>query len=218
MHSYSIDRELRTKVTIIIFVISMCISIGLNILLGGMIQNIEDYIGKSKFSDILQLLKFLEVNSNIIGVPIIYAILSLSYNNCLWKNKWLKKLHQIPDISGEWKGELISTFNRKTIKMELTIEQKWNKILFSSNFPETNSRSHSNVAAIYVEAPGNVVIYFGYKNDSYDINSNMQTHFGYNILNLISETEIEAKYFNDRDNPDPNIKGGNKGVFKLAKC
>ena len=45
----------------------------------------------------------------------------------------------------------------------------------------------------------------------------MQSYDGYNILKLVNEDTIKARYFNNRENPNPNFKGGNKGVFEIVR-
>ncbi len=217
MHSYSIDRDLRVRVAVYIFIISIVISVILNDYCADIIENFMVVLENGKAGNVLKVLEWLEVNQNILGVSFWYGILTWFYNDVAWKWKCFKALHGIPDLSGEWEGNLKSSFNDKEIPMEMKVKQTWSKISIQTDFTKTNSLSSSNVAAIYVDGSKGTQIFFGYSNDSYDISSKMQTHAGYNILTLLNDNKIKARYFNDRQNPDPKIKGGNKGTFELTK-
>lgn len=215
MHTYSVDRDLRAKVVVIIFVLSMIISLVLNDFCSGIIGGLITFLENSRIKSVINLLEWLEVNPNFLGIPFWYGILTVVYDKRIWK--LLIKWHQIPDLSGKWTGELISSFDEKSIKMEMEIEQTWSKISFKSIFPETNSMSYSNVAAICVDGNNGTEIYFGFKNESYSVQNKMQSYNGYNILKLCEKNKIKARYFNERENPDPHIKGGNKGIFELQR-
>lgn len=62
-----------------------------------------------------------------------------------------------------------------------------------------------------------ISIYFGFHNDSTDIASGMQSYDGYNILTMIDNDTISARYFNNRPNPKKSVKGGNMGTFNLKR-
>lgn len=217
MHSYSIDRDLRVKVSIYIFIISILISVILNDFLGDRINNVMTLLNNGKARNIIKIMEWLDINQNILGVMFWYGILMWFYNDVAWKWKCFNVLHGIPNLNGEWEGNLKSSYNEKEIPMKMKVIQTWSKISIQTEFTETKSLSSSNVAAIYVDGNKGTQIYFGYTNDSYDVSSKMQTHAGYNILTLLEDNKIKARYFNDRPNPNPKIKGGNKGTFELTK-
>lgn len=217
MHTYSIDRDLRVKVAIYIFIFSGLLSILLNDCFADIIRNAVLELEKSRFGNVMKFLKWFEAYKNILSVSFWYALLTWFYNNKAWKWKIFKVLHGIPDLNGNWVGNLTSSFNEKIIPMEMIIKQSWNKIAIQTRYKETDSLSNSNVAAIHVEGSGSAKIYFGYLNESYNVSDKMQSHAGYNILTLLNDEEIKGRYFNDRENPNPILKGGNKGTFKLKK-
>ena len=217
MHSYSIDRDLRVKVATILFVVAMLVSVFFSVFLGDVVIDITNGVNNSKVKNIILMLNWIGAIPDLFGVSIWYAILTLFYKKVAWKWKWVKCFHGIPDLNGDWKGKLKSSFNNKEITMIMSIEQDWNKISIKTEFPKTSSVSYSNVAAIYVDSNKGVEIFFGYENESQDLENGLQVHYGYNILNLKNNNEIIARYFNDRINPDKNIKGGNKGTFELKK-
>ena len=165
------------------------------------------------------MLEWLEINRNIIGVPFWYWVLSIFFDKVAWK--WLTCIHSIPNLNGKWEGELISTFEAEkkptVIPMKMKIKQTWTKILITTEFEKSDSVSNSNVAAIYVDGNKGTQLYFGYINESFDVSKKMQTHYGYNILTIKDNDKIKARYFNDRQNPNPKILGGNKGTFELNR-
>lgn len=218
MHAYSIDRDLRVKVAIYIFILSGLISILLNDCFADIISKAVLVLERSEFGNVIKYIRWFEVYQNILSISFWYASLTWFYNNKAWKWKIFKLLHGIPDLNGKWSGGLTSSFDEtKIIPMELIVKQTWNKISFQTSYKKTDSLSKSNVCAIYVDGSDGAKIYFGYLNDSYNVSEKMQSHAGYNILTLLNNEEIKARYFNDRENPNPMIKGGNKGTFKLKK-
>lgn len=66
MHTYSIDRDLRTKVAVSIFILSMFISWILNYCFSDCIGNIVGYLENSKIKNAVQLLQWLEVNPTMV--------------------------------------------------------------------------------------------------------------------------------------------------------
>lgn len=217
MHAYSIDRRLRTKVAVVLFMISMVFSLLAKQLCSGWLEQIAIHLETSGWKQVVNLIEWFEVNPNILGIPFWYGMLMGIYEKWVWKWPLLYKWHHIPDLNGTWSGTLTSSYNGKTIPMEMKIKQTWSQISFQSTFTKTNSESYSNVAAIYVEGNNGIEISFAFRNNSYSVSDKIQSYDGYNILKLVDENTIKAKYFNDRDNPNPNFKGGNKGVFEIVK-
>lgn len=217
MHAYSIDRKLRTKVAVGIFMLSMMISLLLKQYCANALEQIVIFLETSEIKSLVELVRWFEVNPNIFGIPFLYAVISLLYDKWIWKWSLLRRWHNIPDLNGKWEGSLTSSYNGKTIPMEMDIEQTWSGISFKSTFPQTNSNSYSNVAAIYVDGNNGIEISFAFKNDSYSVPDKIQSYNGYNILKLVNNNKIKARYFNDRDNPNPEFKGGNKGTFEIVK-
>lgn len=66
MHTYSIDRELRTKVAILIFMISMGFSLLAKSLCSGWLEQITIYLETSEWKQIVNLIEWFEVNPNIL--------------------------------------------------------------------------------------------------------------------------------------------------------
>ncbi len=218
MHSYSIDNNVRGKFLIYIFIFSILVSTVLTALFSNVFQSILNWlISINGISVLLNECEKLGVTVNFIGVPFIYWILFYFFDKCIWKIPVIAKLHNVPDINGTWSGSLISSLNDKEIRMEMVVVQTWSKIKFISKFPDTNSKSESNNAAIYIESIGDMKVGFGFVNRSRQVNA--QQYDGYNVLEFDDENHIVGRYFNNRDNTnyDPSNKGGNKGIFYLKK-
>lgn len=217
MHPYSIDKNLRSMFSIAIFIASMIISILVDESILKVIQNILGCFKNDKINRIVDLLKWLDINFGCCGVIFWYNLLAWSYDKYLWKTRIFMAIHQIPNMNGHWVGSLKSSASNDLIPMEMNITQTWTEISFCSIFKKTNSCSYSNVAAIYNKGYSEKEICFAFKNESFDIDSNMQVYYGYNILTLVDEKIIWARYCNDRQNPNSENKGGNKGVFYLER-
>ena len=217
MHTYSIDRDLRRKVTIIIFALSMIISLILNGLCSNLTDIIPVFEETSPLKNVVELIQWFEIDPNVLGIPFWYVVMNYVYNNWIWKWRLFLKWHKIPNLNGKWQGSLTSSYNEQTIRMTMDIEQNWNKISFKSVFPDTKSESYSNVAAIYVDANSGVEICFGFKNESHDVKTDLQSYEGYNVLRLKAGDQIWARYFNNRPNSNKEFKGGNKGSFELQR-
>lgn len=217
MHVYSIDKDIRRKVIVILFCISIFISIIMKYILRIPIEFISECIKKVELLDMLfQMGNVLDVFCDIISVPAIYAILYIWFDKKLWRMKYIKKALGIPNLNGEWIGKAKSSLgDNNEYTMNLKIEQTWSKISFIAIFPDTNSKSESNCASFFIETNGDKKIGFGFVNRSREVNS--QQYDGYNILELDSENEISGRYFNNRDNSALGIAGGNKGQFKLTR-
>lgn len=215
MHEYSIDKSARNKTIIYIFIISTLISAFICRLLNGFFDNLYLQLEKdSAFKSVLELLELWEF-PNLIGVAVIYGILSFVHEHWLWKI--FRKLYGLPNLNGHWSGTLSSSYRQDPIRMEMDITQTWSRISFKSTFPDTNSNSYSNNAAIHIDDNKGISIYFGFQNQSNDIDSKLITYYGYNILNLEKKgTHIKAIYFNNRPNSKKG-QGGNMGSFELDR-
>ena len=217
MHAYSIDKDLRKNVTIGTFMMSMFLSLILKQYFTDALNQLVSLLRTGGLKHLVELIEWLEINPDILGIPFWYAVLSWAYENWLWKCSVFKMWHKIPDLNGKWKGSLTTSYDGRTIPMNLEIKQTWNEISFHSIFEKTDSESFSNVAAIYVAGNRGTEISFAFRNDSYNVSDGTPSYDGYNILQLVDEDTIKARYFNNRNNPDPKCKGGNKGVFEVKR-
>ena len=213
MHEYTIDKSLRGKVILNIFILSIILSSFLTFWLGGIITNAKMWLQQYAWiSDILRLCDELGVTTNFIGVTFLYGLIYWLFDNYIWKWKLLRKVLNVPDLNGHWEGNLTSATYQTTIHMDLDVVQTWSKISFVSTFPK--SKSESNVASIFIERDGIVKVGFGFINHSREL---PHQYDGYNILDLDDDNHLFGRYFNNRDNSNVGNKGGNIGTFELQK-
>ena len=213
MHSYTIDKNIRGKIIIFIFSMSIILSSILTYWFGGIIDGARVWLQQYKWiSEVMDLCDKLGVTTNFIGIPFLYWLIYFVFDKHLWKCKKVKEFLNVPDLNGHWEGELTSTTFETTIHMSLDIKQTWSKISFVSTFPR--SRSESNVASIFIERDGIVKVGFGFINHSREL---PHQYDGYNILDLDDDTHLFGRYFNNRDNSNVGNKGGNIGSFELHR-
>lgn len=215
MHSYSIDKKIRTHISIALFVASIVISMLLRSILSPYSDIITARLSSSMINPVIEFLSSTGIFPNFLEAAVIFSVLSFVFERWIWKLPLVRFFHKIPDLNGHWEGELFSSYSKEAIHMDLDIVQTWSEISFRASFPK--STSSSNTAAIHVEDNRGISIYFGFHNDSTDIASGMQSYYGYNILTLIDEDTLSARYFNNRPNQRKTVKGGNMGTFNLKR-
>ena len=215
MHSYSIDKKIRTSFSIALFVVSIAVSMLLRMALSTNTDAISAQLSAMKLDTVMEFLSSTGVFPNIFEATEIYSILSFLFEKWIWKFPGIRCMHGIPNLNGHWEGELRSSYSEESIPMKLDVIQTWSEISFRSTFPK--STSSSNTAAIHMEDNRGVSIYFGFHNNSTDIETGMQSYDGYNILTMVDKNTLSARYFNNRPNPKKSIKGGNMGTFSLHR-
>lgn len=215
MHPYSIDKKIRKTVVLILFVLSSFVAYFFSVKYNMFFGELKENLLPSFMAPVIKIIFAIDLIPNVIGVMTIYTGMEYLFENFIWKWNIVYKWHKIPNLNGLWIGKLTSSYNKKTIDMEMTIEQTWSEISFKGHFGK--SESFSNIAAINVDSIRGVSIYFGFHNESNDVNTCTQSYDGYNILTLKSKDQINAKYFNNRPNPDKKIKGGNIGTYTLNR-
>ena len=215
MHSYSIDKKIRTSFSIALFVVSIAVSMLLRMALSTNTDAISAQLSAMKLDTVMEFLSSTGVFPNIFEATVIYSILSFLFEKWIWKFPGIRCMHGIPNLNGHWEGELRSSYSEESISMKLDVIQTWSEISFRSTFPK--STSSSNTAAIHMEDNRGVSIYFGFHNNSTDIETGMQSYDGYNILTMVDKNTLSARYFNNRPNPKKSIKGGNMGTFSLHR-
>ena len=144
MHSYSIDYNIRGKILLALFIISILLSTLLTSILGDTLSNIGACLKTIEWlTEFTHMLEKLGITFNFIGTPTLFGIIYWIYSNFVWKIPLLIKIHGIPNLNGKWVGTLKSSYNDNTISMEMEVRQTWNKISFCSMFPDTDSKSVS---------------------------------------------------------------------------
>jgi len=210
MHNYSIDNDWRKKVIVFL----MFISILLNFLLYNKVNSlIMDICSKAPlFLSIVNFLESFGTGINILCVLTIFAVLYWLYTKYIWK--YLKRIHSIPDLSGEWKGKLISSYineqgehTEKDVK--LIINQNWNKISIKSEFG--TSYSYSDTASICIDDNKGLILVFTYINQAKELDWESNMHIGCNVFRIMDNDSMAGEYFTKRG------KLGTNGIIELTR-
>ncbi len=147
-----------------------------------------------------------------VPVPTTVAILSgllFLYDKYLWKKiPWLLK---IPDISGRYKGKLVSSWpeDDKPVEIDIFIEisQTGSGLhirQFNKN-PKTEqlTQSYSSIENVSVLPDGNLKLSFGYVNDGEATQAQLTKHDGFCILDIQEhDKKMNGIYFTNR-HPQP---------------
>ncbi|MCS3901727.1 hypothetical protein [Methanococcus voltae] len=194
MHNYGLSNNIRAQVNFYIVIASVISSYILN-------EFVQYIIGSW---DIPCL-------TVVVSLALVYKIYSWLWNNHIWKYKIVSKITNIPNFTGVWKGNGISSYeengSRKEYSINIEINQNFNDI--SIHLRANDSESESTFAYVRNEDILHKVLYYGYKNKRHDL-KDMQFHDGTTTLKIISENKIEGFYYTSRE---PQTKG----YFNLKK-
>jgi len=134
--------------------------------------------------------------------------LYVAFDRWLWKWRPFCWLHPVPDIAGEWKGEIDSSYgsedDHELVPIEpngsrLTIAQRWSKIEINYRNPES-SRSRSISARIEAGTEIPKVTYV-YENEpeGEGLQTEQQGHGGTAVLDLYDgdERQLRGTFYTD---------------------
>lgn len=213
MHTYSMDNNLRSKIIVSIFTLSIILSSVLTMIFENVISKVLSWVQTYDcIATIMHLCSDYGVTTNYIGIPFLYSLLYFLFTKYIWRWKCVNKILNVPDLNGHWTGKLTSVTFGSTIDMDLDIKQTWGKISFVSTFAQ--SKSESNTASVFIERDGIAKVGFGFINHSREL---PHQYDGYNVIDIDNATHLFGRYFNNRDNTNAGHKGGNMGTFELEK-
>jgi hypothetical protein len=188
MHSYSTDVS-RLKIISKIGTASFLVSILLINLLNTSIQKIMMWM---PYLDKIPYIPSLAIFGSL------FALFYFIFDKVLW-NITVKgiSVSNTPNLHGEWKGHVVSKYEDRTTKTDVTveIEQTWTSI--SITLKTTDSRSRSAAASIFTSESQLVYYYFNIPRST-TIES-MHKHYGVATLNIIGNSKLEGEYFNCPD-------------------
>lgn len=207
MIPYTLNIEVRRQVTVILALISVCISVVLENSITQYLINIEF---KSCFMNNLYSMKALELLAAVTIPPfIVWYLLHILYSKFLWKCSCFRLFHQVPNLNGTWDGYTFNDENPTWKRsVTVTIKQDWNRILVRTKMNDTNkercaeSFCECTVAAIEINS-GGARLKYAYKN----MLLGTESYVGYNELQ-IEEKKIVGQYITTKPT---------KGVFKIYK-
>lgn len=140
---------------------------------------------------------YLEIPSVLGYFSILYGI----FDTHLWKVSFINQFLDLPNLNGQWKGTLQSSFNDYSVDYphEFIIDQTFSKIHIF-NEVET-SESHSIMGAINRLNSKYMVLKFEYLNEPTKPNpSGMVSHYGVNTLKIYENgTKLKGEYYTDKN-------------------
>ncbi|WP_296954733.1 hypothetical protein [uncultured Dialister sp.] len=202
MSNYGLSTRIRAKVIFYTVLLSIVLTYILNVtLLSLSLMNL---------GIVDQLVKMIMplfnggVLSNSVSVGLIYGALSKVFNDYLWKFSLFKRLTNVCDLNGTWKGELESNFKDKfgnpvKVDMTLVIKQSWTEMTCKCYFPKSSSKS--DLVWLKNEGKDNFSLQFSYSNQTREKEINTQPYNGFNILDYEKKDDLEylnGIYFTDR--------------------
>jgi hypothetical protein len=182
MHSYSIDTEERKNILLFLAIVSIVLS-------WAFYKILNNYQ--------IALPWWVESPS----ILFFYGLIFVVFDKWLWQ--YFKKIGFVrtPNLNGEWKGYLRSSFDEHSsgVKATLKIFQTWTriKILLTAE----QSSSHSETASIIIEAPEGEYLSYQYINEpKSNAVKTMRIHRGTAKL-LFNEKKsiLEGEYYSGRD-------------------
>jgi hypothetical protein len=138
--------------------------------------------------------------------PSVMGFYGLCYNifdRRLWRIPIIRKigLVSLPNLNGNWKGYLLSSFDEHGTKYDASIEiiQSWTRIIIKLRTEK--SKSHSIVATLTTENPGGIILSYAYLNEpKANAKKTMHIHKGTAWLTLDKNGEMfEGEYYTGRD-------------------
>ena len=131
-----------------------------------------------------------------------YGVLYALFDKHLWRNRIVRKLglSRIPDLTGRWRGFLVSSFDDHTKRYDVLLQifQTWTQI--SVYLTTVTSVSRSCVAEIQVSDPEGVSLFYQYQNQPLsDAMKSMHMHYGTAMLRLSEGDCLAGEYYAGRD-------------------
>jgi hypothetical protein len=182
MHKYSIDTKERPRITALLAVISIILSL--------LIQ---------KFLGVLNITYWWLPAPSVMAV---FWLLYFLFDNYLWNFKIFKiiRLVKAADIRGSWKGSISTTHddNLQPIDADLRIIQTWTTLEFALETKQSASKSYS--AHLCCGHPKDIKIYYQYLSEpKIGAPETMSIHHGTAFLKLSPDgSKLTGEYYSGR--------------------
>ena len=130
----------------------------------------------------------------------VYSILLWAFDHHMWKMGLLRrlKLISVPDLGGEWFGEIESSFDQvgQVYEVSMVVKQRWSKMVV---LLETDtSQSQSIVANVRISEPAYPELTYQYLSEPKPgAPSTMETHRGTATFEL-KGSELVGNYYSGR--------------------
>ena len=131
-----------------------------------------------------------------------YGALYALFDKYLWRKSLVYKmgLVRIPNLTGRWRGYLITSFDEHTKRHDLMIHifQSWTQIIVF--LTTATSMSRSSAAVIQVDDPEGAALIYQYQNQPLaDAMRTMHMHYGTAMLRVSNDGCLAGDYYAGRD-------------------
>src|SRR5258707_3972814 len=131
-----------------------------------------------------------------------YGAFYTFFDRYLWRQSFATKLGlaRIPNLTGRWRGHLITSFDGHARRHELMIHifQSWTQIVIY--LTTTTSMSRSCTAVIQVDDPEGISLVYQYENQPLaNATKTMHMHHGTAMLRISNGECLEGDYYAGRD-------------------
>lgn len=187
MHDYMIKNAVRRKVNELLICGYLIIAF---VMKSFVENNLEAKLTVPISSDSLLLLEMiLSIVLPGISVGLVYWL----YDKWGWRWKWVKRLHKVPDLNGQWKATVESKLkNGRKPVIEMTIRQTWNKIQIYGQ-SEKGTETISNLVMV-MEINGGISLGYSY----WIHHKNEPSYPGFNILRY-ENGKLYGDYYSNKD-------------------
>jgi len=183
MHGYSTDSNERRVVPLLLALMAIALA-----------------WMSSKFLAVMHLsiLWWLDAPSSMAFYGALYAL----FDKYLWRNSFVYNmgLVRIPNLTGRWRGYLITSFDGHTKRHDLMIHifQSWTQIIVF--LTTATSMSRSSAAVIQVDDPEGAALIYQYQNQPLaDAMRTMHMHYGTAMLRVSNDGCLAGDYYAGRD-------------------
>jgi len=182
MHSYSIDREERKGVLLVLAIVSIVLAWAVHKVLVSYEMSLPWWVESP-------------------SVLFFYGFLFFVCDRWLWQALRKAGVIKTPNLNGEWEGLLKSSFDEHATGVEamLRVFQTWTKIKIL--LKTDKSCSHSETASIIIDAPEGKYLNYQYLNEPKSSSEKtMSIHRGTARLLFDEKTgSLDGEYYSGRD-------------------
>lgn len=197
MHDYLVKNTVRRRVNELLICGYLVVAFVMRFFVG---NNLETKFKVPISSDKLLLLEMiLSIVLPGISMGVVYWI----YDKWGWRWRWVKRLHKVPDLNGQWKATIESELKkeRKPV-IEMTIRQTWNKIQIYGQ-SEQGTETISDLAMV-MEINGGISLGYSY----WIHHKNEPSYSGFNILRY-ENGKLYGDYYSSK-----NVISDFEGILK----
>src|SRR2546427_2859917 len=143
---------------------------------------------------------WVDASSSIAFYGALYAL----FDTYLWRNRFVRKLGlaRIPNLTGRWRGYLVTSFDGLAKRHELVIHifQSWTQIVLYLTTARSISRSCT--AVIQMDDPEGVSVVYQYENQPLaNATRTMHMHYGTAMLRISNGGCLAGDYYAGSDRP-----------------